>query len=133
MSRGRIRSLAVSLTTTGLDLGKFTLCTLVLVGGTTLAAARWICGAIGALCNFVLNRSFAFGARRGRAWHQGARYTAVAASAVSLATALWWALFVLTGWDPRLLHVLSLALVWLGFTFPLLRDWVFRPRPAGLA
>ena len=30
MSRGRLRSLAVSLTTTGLDLGLFTLCTLML-------------------------------------------------------------------------------------------------------
>jgi len=132
MSRGRLRSLAVSLATTGLDLGLFTVCSLVLVGGTTLATARWICGAIGAVCNFALNRAWAFGRGREGPWIQLCRYAAVAATAVSLATALWWALFVLTGWDPRLLHVLSLGLVWLGFTFPMLRGWVFRSRAAAV-
>lgn len=128
ISRGRLRSLAVSLVTTGLDLGLFTLCTLMLVGGTTLASARWLCGAVGALCNFALNRAWAFGRGREGARIQLCRYGAVALTAVSLATAVWWALSSLTGWDPRLLHVLSLGLVWLGFTFPMLRDWVFRPR-----
>ena len=129
MSRGRLRSLAVSLVTTGLDLGLFTLCTLMLVGGTTLAVARWSCGALGAVCNFALNRAWAF-EQRDKPWRQLARYAVVAVSAISLATAVWWTLFVSTGWDPRVLHVVSLALVWLGFTFPMLRDWVFRQRAA---
>jgi hypothetical protein len=31
-----------------------------------------------------------------------------------------------TGLDARLLHIPSLAAVWLTFTFPLMRAWVFR-------
>jgi putative flippase GtrA len=125
----RWRSLSVSLATTALDAGLFALCTLVLVG-PLLVLARWLCGALGAASNFLLNRVWAFGARRGRLWAQGLRYAATALVAVTLATALWWLLLQLTGWDPRLLHPLSLALVWLGFTFPTLRRWVFR-RQAG--
>jgi putative flippase GtrA len=127
----RWRSLSVSLLTTALDAGLFALCTLVLVG-PLLVLARWLCGALGAASNFLLNRVWAFGTRRGRLWAQALRYAATAVVAVTLATALWWLLLRLTGWDPRLLHPLSLALVWLGFTFPALRGWVFRQRRAAV-
>ncbi len=121
----RVRSLAVSLASTVLDAGLFAVCTLFWAGGVALLIARWVCGALGAAGNFSLNRAWAFGARRQGLFSQAARYTLTAVISVSLATGLWWLLVRLTGWDPRLIHLLSLGLVWLGFTFPLLRSWVF--------
>ena len=62
------------------------------------------------------------------------RFALIALSAVCLATAVWWVVYTLTGWDPRLVHLASMGLVWLSFTFPLLRNWVFRVgTAAGLA
>ena len=122
----RLRSMAVSVLTTVIDVGLFALCTLLLVG-MALPFARWICGAIGAVCNFLLNRRWVFGAR-GSGWSQASRYGATALISVTLGTLLWWVLWRLTGLDPRVLHVASLALVWLAVTFPLLRRWVFAAR-----
>ena len=130
MSRGRLRSLAVSLVTTGLDAGLFALCTLTLMG-PLLVVARWCTGAVGAGANFALNRVWAFRVRRGGVARQLLRYAVTSAVAVSLATAIWWLLARVTPWDPRLLHLVSLALVWLAFTFPMLRGWVFRQVGAG--
>ncbi len=121
----RIRSLAVSLASTALDVGLFALCTFLLAGFTALAAARWITGALGASCNFALNRVWAFRSTGTSAVNQAWRYALAAACAVTIATALWILIHSLTGWDPRLVHLLSMALVWLGFTYPLLRGWVF--------
>lgn len=123
----RRRSLAVSLATTALDAGLFALGTLLLAG-PALVAARWASGAVGAAANFALNRSWAFRGPGGHTIRQAARYAAVAVAAVSLATLLWWGLHAATGRDPRLLHLVSLAAVWLVFTFPMLRRWVFRER-----
>ncbi len=123
----RQRSLTVSLVTTFLDAGLFALCTLSLAG-PLLLMARWTCGAIGAVSNFLLNRNWAFSSAGQDAWRQVARYTVTAVAAVTLAALLWWLLRLVTGWDARLLHLLSLALVWLGFTFPMLRRWVFAGR-----
>ena len=122
----RARCLAVSLGTTVLDVGLFALFSFLLVG-PALLIARWFCGAIGAVANFTANRLWAFSdsGKKQQAGQQLGRYALVAVSAVSLATAIWWILGRLTGGDPRLLHVISMALVWLGFTFPLLRRWVF--------
>jgi putative flippase GtrA len=126
MSGGlRRRSVLVSVATTALDAGLFALCTLLMVG-PALLAARWGSGAVGAVANFVLNRRWAFRARGTRAAPQVGRYSVTALVAVSLATAVWWLLHATTGWDPRLLHILSMAAVWLAFTFPVLRAWVFR-------
>jgi len=122
----RLRSLAVSVLTTVIDVGLFALCTLMLVG-MALPFARWVCGAIGAVCNFLLNRHWAFGTR-GSGWSQARRYGATALLSVTLGTLLWWGLWRLTGLDPRVLHVVSLAVVWLVVTFPLLRRWVFAAR-----
>jgi putative flippase GtrA len=127
MSGGlRRRSVLVSVATTALDAGLFALGTLVLAG-PALLAARWGSGAVGAVANFVLNRRWAFRARGTRAAPQFGRYSVTALIAVSLATAVWWGLRLATGWDPRLLHILSMAAVWLVFTFPVMRAWVFRP------
>lgn len=131
MAPGRLtlRSLLASLASTAVDAGLFCLCTLLLAGGTALLAARWACGAIGAVSNFTLNRCWVFRARFGRTngiWGQAGRYAVTALSAVSLATLAWWLLRRIIGGDPRLLHILSLALVWVCFTYPLLRGWVFR-------
>lgn len=121
-----LRSLAVSLLTTLLDFSLFAACTLVLVGGTALCGARWICGAVGACCNFLLNRVWAFDARSGSAWSQAARYAITAAVSVTLGTILFALLRLITGWDARVLHLASMGLVWACFSFPLLRGWVFR-------
>ncbi len=121
----RLRCLGVSLLTTALDAGLFALCLLTLAG-RTLLVARWVCGAVGAVANFALNRGWTFDAgRAGTGRRQLCRYALTAAAAVTLATAIWWLLGLCCGWDPRLLHLLSMALVWVGFTYPLLRRWVF--------
>ncbi|MCA9546866.1 MAG: hypothetical protein KC613_20815, partial [Myxococcales bacterium] len=59
---------------------------------------------------------------------QGARYLATSISAATLATGLF-AVGMRGGLlDARLLHVGSTLLVWRGYTFPLMRRWVFRSR-----
>lgn len=127
MSSLRSRSLAVSLATTAVDAGLFALCTLALAS-SALLWARWLCGAIGAVCNFALNRVWAFRSRHDAAWGQLWKYGVTAAMSVTLATLVWWGLRFLTGWDPRVLHLMSLGLVWLVVSYPLLRRWVFRQR-----
>jgi putative flippase GtrA len=124
VSPARRRSLAASLVTTALDAGLFALATLFLAG-PPLTAARWGTGALGAVANFLLNRRWAFRVRGQAALPQAGRYALTALAAVSLATAIWWMLSAATGRDPRLLHLASLGVVWLGFTFPVLRAWVF--------
>jgi putative flippase GtrA len=121
----RIKSLLVSLLTTVIDAGLFALSTLILVGAW-LVWARWVCGALGAVCNFVLNRRWAFHARHPGWGRDLGRYALTATASVTLATAVWCGLRAATGWDVRLLHPLSLGLVWFAFTFPMLRGWVFR-------
>ncbi|MBI5500266.1 MAG: GtrA family protein [Deltaproteobacteria bacterium] len=122
----RRRSLLVSVATTALDAGLFALATLFLAG-PALAAARWTSGAIGAIANFALNRRWAFRTRDQAALPQLGRYAVAASAAVTLATLVWWSLHAATGWDPRLLQLASMAIVWLGFTWPVLRRWVFAP------
>lgn len=129
MSPQRRRSLCASLVSTSVDAGLFALASLVLAG-IALVAARWSAGVLGALANFGLNRLWAFGAQGDSFGRQAARYGVTAILAVSLATALWWVLARTTPIDVRLLHLVSLAAVWLAFTFPLLRRWVFAPKTA---
>ena len=120
----RLRSAAVGIASAGLDAGLFALCTLVWTGGQALVLARWICAALSAVGNFAGNRSFAFGSAQPLGRQLG-RYGLAALVGISLTTATWWALATSTGWDPRLTHLISLILVWAGFTFPVLRRWVF--------
>lgn len=127
MSRLRQRSLAVSLATTALDAGLFALGAPFLAG-PALVALRWLSGAAGAAANFSLHRAWVFRGPGGSVVRQAGRYAATALAAVTLATLIWWMLRVATGWDPRLLHLASLAAVWFVFTFPMLRVWVFRER-----
>ena len=130
MSATRLRSLLTSIGTTVIDAGLFALCTVVL-SAALLPVARWSCGAAGAVANFLLNRHWAFAARRRRPPRpQVVRYALTAALSLTLATALWCGLRSLLAWDPRMLHLLSMALVWPAVTFPLLRYWVFPPEPA---
>jgi len=127
----RLRSVGASVVSTAVDIGLFALLSFALTGlvssAALLAGLRWLSGAAGALANFALNR-WAFGAARARLGQQGLRYAAVAAAAVTLAAGVFFMLARLTPADPRLLSVASLALVWLCFTFPLLRRWVFARR-----
>ena len=123
----RLGSLGVSLVTTVLDAGLFAVCTLMFAGGAALLAARWFCGAAGAAANFSLNRSWAFNSTSDdrSLLGQAGRYALTSLVAISLATVVWWLLRLTTGWDPRILHLVSLGLIWLGFTFPVMRRWVF--------
>ena len=125
ISNIRLRSLGVSLVTTVLDAGLFVLCTLTFAGGAALLAARWLCGAVGAAANFSLNRAWAFDAQGRGLLGQAGRYAVTSLVAISLATAVWWLLRLTTGWDPRMLHLVSLGLIWISFTFPVMRRWVF--------
>jgi putative flippase GtrA len=124
------RSAASSIASTALDAGLFALATLTF-GGLALVAARWITGALGAIANFALNKRWAFAERSSPAKAtraqvaQGGRYALVALLSVSLGTGLWWLLHALTGADPRLLQLLTMAVVWLLFSYPLMRRWVF--------
>jgi putative flippase GtrA len=126
MSRTLARSLATSLITTALDAGLFALCAAILPA-PVLVFARWISGAVGAVANFAINRRWSFGARAAgdAVMAQAARYAAAATVSVTAATALWWVLEQVTGWDPRPLHLVSMALVWPVVTYPLMRGWVF--------
>lgn len=123
----RLRSMASGLLTGTVELTLFALCTLVLAGGTALVAARWLCGLLGGVANFLLNRLWAFGAAAQPARGQAMRFAAAALGAVTLASACWYGIYTATGWDPRLVHLASIVLVWMTFTFPVLRGWVFRP------
>ena len=120
------KALGVSLATTVLDAGLFALCTLFFAGGAALLAARWLCGAVGAAANFFLNRAWAFDAGGEGLLGQAGRYALTSLAAISLATAVWWLLRLTTGWDPRMLHLLSLGLIWVAFTFPVMKRWVFQ-------
>ena len=120
------RSLAVSVITTALDVALFALCTVTLAKHH-LTAARAACALVGALANFALNRAWAF-----RHWYSGpasrlGRYAVTALTAVVIGTALWHLLWHTTHADPRLLQLISMALIWALFTFPMFRAWVFRP------
>ena len=123
----RTRSLLVSLLTTLIDLGLFSLLTLVVAGTGALIAARGLSGAIGAASNFALNRLVAFRSNGEGLVGQIGRYAVTALASVTLATVAFALLRGATGLDPRLLHPASLALVWLIFTYPMLRGFVFRP------
>lgn len=131
MRSAKLRSLLVGLGSAGVDVGLFALCSLIWAGGLALLLARWSCGALSALFNFSANRWWAFACRGNRLHRQLVRYSLAAGAGVSLTTGLWWVLWSLTGWDPRLVHLVSLALVWLGFSYPVLRGWVFRPAETG--
>jgi len=136
MNRIRLRCLLVSLLTTVLEVTLFALCTLMWAKTTTLVVARWVCGSVGAGSNFTLNRYWTFrrrnGDMKGAAWlHQAGRYAVTALVAVSAATSLWWILVWATSYDPRIMHLVSMAVVWIFFTFPLMNRWVFKSaRPA---
>ncbi len=131
------RSVVSSVASTAIDVGLFALATLTL-GGLALVAARWISGAVGAVTNFALNRRWAFAdpksskdEKQAGLAAQSGRYAIVALLSVTLGTGLWWILRALTSADPRLLQLVSMAVVWLLVSYPLMRRWVFaRPSPA---
>lgn len=125
MSSLRRRAAMTSVASTFVDAGLFSLLTLFLVG-PALLVARWSCGALGAVTNFTLNRTFAFRVTHRPLGPQALRYGATALLAITTATLLWWGMRRFTGADPRILHLCSLALAWLLVTFPMLRGWVFR-------
>ena len=124
MSKTQKKSLLVSILTAGCEIIVFGLFASILFG-PLLIAARWMVGATGATANFVLNRRWAFETRDQSASQQATRYVATATLGVSLATFLWWIIVQSTGWNPRAVHVGSMMAVWLGFTYPMFKLWVF--------
>lgn len=129
----KTRSALVSLFTAGGEVLIFGFCTLMLAG-PALVLARWVWGAVGSGANFLLNRSLVFKSKR-RSAGEMARFVTCAVAAVTISTTLWWTLARLTGADLRVLHVISMMSVWLLFTYPVMKRWVFggcadRTRPA---
>lgn len=129
MSSKRIRSALVSLFTAGLETAL--LCGLsILVSGPILVLARWIGGLVGGGLNYGLNRWWVFGRGAGRPSSEGmkqmGRFGATAVGSVTISTTVWVLLYTVTGADPRVLHPVAMMLVWLVFTFPVLKLWVFR-------
>lgn len=120
----RLRAALVSISGTAVDFALFSACTLVLTGGPLLAT-RWLCAAVGGVLQFWLNRRWAFCAQDDRCQPQLAKFALTASVSITLSTLVWWVLCRTTGWDPRLMHLLAPAVVWIGFTFPVLRGWVF--------
>lgn len=134
-----LRSLVVSGFTTALELSLFGLgFAFGAAAGGRLVLLRWGAGLVGAVANFALNRNLVFApaSKVGtKTRHSSAiRYAVTALTAVTLSTILWETLVALTRLDVRLLHPVSMAVVWLIFTFPTMKRWVFRrplesPRP----
>ncbi len=129
-SQHQTKSMIASGATAGVEFAAFWVCALTW-GGAALAAARWGIGAAGAALGFALNRRFAFGERAEPKRAQGARYAVVSLTAVTLATGLFAVLGRAVSLDPRWLHAVSTLLVWRGYTFPLMRRWVFREAAPG--
>ncbi len=94
------------------------------IAGRALIAARWLIGATGALANYGVNRRWAFANRDAPKREQGLRYGLTAFGAVCIGTALF-AVLCAFEVDARLAHVVSMSLVWLGFTYPTMKRWVF--------
>lgn len=124
MTSPRTKSALVGLVSAGIDAGLFALCTLFWAGISALVIARGACACSSAVFNFAANRSWAFKST-GKVRKQLLRYIAAAAMGIGLATGTWWFIQSSTGWNPRLVHLLSLVLVWALFTYPVLRRWVF--------
>ena len=119
-----MKSALVGLASAGIDAGLFALCTLLWAGLSALVVARGACACSSAVFNFAANRSWAFKST-GKVRGQLLRYIAAATSGIGIATGTWWFIQSRTGWNPRIVHLLSLVLVWALFTYPVLRRWVF--------
>ena len=125
MSPTRKKSIAVSLFTAGLELLALKACTVALMG-PILLVMRWLVGAVGASLNYLLNRRWAFRARHESSTTQGARYAIIAVSGVTLGTITWWFALKMTTLSSPGAHVLSMVAVWLLFSYPMFKHWVFR-------
>ena len=120
----RMKSALVGLVSAGIDAGLFAFVTLFWAGMGTLVIARGVCAGTSAVFNFLANRTWAFKSK-GKMRKQLTRYVLAAVAGIGMTTATWWFIQSRTGWNPRLVHLLSLVLVWAFFTFPVLRRWVF--------
>ncbi len=124
MLSSRKKSALVGLLSAGIDAGLFAACTLFWAGMSVLVIARGLCACASAIFNFMANRSWAFNST-GKVRKQLIRYVVAAATGIGMTTTTWWLIQSRTGWNPRLVHLLSLLLVWMFFTYPVLRRWVF--------
>ncbi len=126
MSTTQKKSILVSILTAGSEVILFGIASALMVG-PILLALRWMLGATGAVANFTLNRRWAFETdEQTNTAAQGLRFAVTALCGVSMSTALWWAVVQQTGWDPRVVHLVTMISVWFVFTYPMFKLWVFR-------
>ena len=130
MDRTRTKSMLASGATAGAELAVFA-AVATTAAGPALAFARWLIGVAGAGLGFALNRRYAVEPTDEPKRRQGARYLACSVSAATLATGLFAVVMRGGGLDPRLVHVGSTLLVWRGYTFPVMKRWVFRRGATG--
>lgn len=129
MSQLRARSALVSVLTAGLETGLLFVAA-AFIAGPTLVVLRWIGGVVGAGANYTLNRFWAFDPSREADRAQVVRFAVTALSSVTVSTTVWAILCACTGAHPCVLHPLTMMGVWMVFTFPLLKRWVFpTPQP----
>ena len=123
MRNQRVKSAMTSLMTAGGELAILTIASAFFAGPAFLAA-RWMIGATGSTANFFINRRWAFEAHTGGRT-QATRFAVTVVSAVTIASLLWWVALNLSHSDPRIVHVVTMMTVWILFTFPMMKHWVF--------
>lgn len=120
------KSLSVSILTSLLDLSIFTLASLLFIG-PALVFSRVFSSTIGALSNFFLNQRWAFKHRvRRKTSAELGKYALTALGAISLGTLIFCLFIQIFPTYPKTIHIVSLALVWLSYSYPMMKGWVFK-------
>jgi len=119
------RSAVTSLITTALDLG--TLTGLVELAGVHYVVATFTGTVVGCASNFAINRAWAFAATHGQVHHQLARFLPVQAGSSALQTGGVWLLTGVGGLPYLVSKIVVAVAVYLGWNYPLNRNFVFPP------
>jgi len=118
------RSALTSLFTTALDFG--TLTGLVELLGVDYVLATWLGSIVGSLCNFTINRVWAFDARERPGTGQFLRFILVQVGASLWHTLGVWAFTRLLGVPYQASKLIIAAAAYLGWNYPMNRWFVFR-------
>jgi len=110
---------------TGVDVGS--LLVLIKVGHLPVAAATFLAASAGAVINFTLNKYLAFKDHSRITWAQLTRFGGVALGTACLLAVLMQIFAVWMGVPILLAKVVSAALVFVGWTYPVQRKLVFKP------
>ena len=76
----------------------------------------------------MFHRRRAFEATHERKRAQSVRFALTALLAVTLGTSSFWLTELFTDLDARVLHGSKMGTVWIAFTYPMMKRWVFRAR-----